>query len=542
MTESVTTFLDLPNEMISIILNELDLPDLIKCKLISKRIRFLIDNFKKDKLVIHNFSFTGWNCYTKSRTTWNYKYLFKPFYYDLNFLLSFSSFKILFVNSLKELYFCSEINFELKIFDQFINLEKLHIEFINIEKDQTLNLPKLKHLIIGPDIWNIFYTINIKSKIIKLELGNVKGAGYDYIIEYPQYVEFLKIHDKDKINLYEFKNLRILKLVDFQKINKLEKFKKLEELYFCLKSFPTFAGESLITEQFINKNSIKYLNKLLNLKNKKQITIKKIYFYGIEFIKPFEDYNFVKLLSSKYVRTNYYAYNMFEARLINYHLLANNFSDYNEIYFNKLIDFMEKNRSLFDRVEKDQLIPILPVDFFRKYNNIKKISVYDLKDEDRLLNFLIKCIYLIELKIQNSKLSQHFLDQLPTNCSELAILLIVNEKTETDLNCNFAFEFKYIQNILIPFELKIDFVIKLFENIKYLNIVGFEYLKRITKIHKFFNKDISECSFQIIHFNDNIKKSNLNKNQLKKYVEQIPDLIKIELEKGNEEMQYKKDG
>ena len=192
--------LSIPNEMIAFILNKLELPQLIKCRLISKRFKFIIHNhqrynIKKEKLII-------FSPYNLSRERDNSILVDSRDSFDLDeckeglkSIFSSNFFNKFYLN-LKELYFnCREFNFNLEMLNQFSKLEILHFDTFFSEKNQTINLPNLKSFAI---LFNSSYhdlqeqtnkKIIIESKLERVELNMYQNK---FKFKYPEYVNYFK--------------------------------------------------------------------------------------------------------------------------------------------------------------------------------------------------------------------------------------------------------------------------------------------------------------------------------------------------------------
>ena len=219
--EEMITFLDLPNEMIIAILNELYLSQLIECRSICKRIKFIIDlnlksiidsNFKKKLFIYHPNSFCLFNPYKNFYycESINFKNSFKS--YKLDKILSSSFFCDFFIN-LKELYLINSTRFNLDLLNKFNGLETLFLRKFASYKDETIKLPNLKNFFLLDNFTLCerakVHKIKVESKIERLWLENYYNE-FEFV--HPNQIKHIDVHNVrySDLNLALFENLETL--------------------------------------------------------------------------------------------------------------------------------------------------------------------------------------------------------------------------------------------------------------------------------------------------------------------------------------------
>lgn len=194
----------------------LTLADAFRCRRVSKRFKFLIDQLAISELIVYNRSFPFLIYYYKGDQTPSHWIQLYEFNFEPN-----SSFRIVLEN-LKhlELSYYLEKEFNLEVFNQFTRLEKLYLDKVIISKNQTIRLPMLK--VFSIRLWSErenkcnpahFCLINyakepylmLDSKVEKLFCHRMKLL----VIKHPECIEFIKCIDLYKPIRRAFKNLQV---------------------------------------------------------------------------------------------------------------------------------------------------------------------------------------------------------------------------------------------------------------------------------------------------------------------------------------------
>lgn len=501
-------FFDLPTEIIFFVLNKLDMPDLIRSRLVSKNFKYLVDNLKKRKLTIFQDNLL---IYEELKVDFDLSNSFKTPLEDFRFFES-ASFKNFFIN-IKDLKFFirkRSATFNLEVLNEFKNLERLLLFHFLSDSNRILDLPALKHLTIlnnhvfdiFENNWNQTLYVNTEIKIlVKSKVENIELDAHFNIFEFehPANVLFLRVSVPDRIvNLPEFLNLRTLRLNSYRfdcnnlNLKTITNFKMLENFFIepYQKKFPE-SNEFKVVGGFPKVNDLDkgleaFLKEIIKLRSSNKLNIKNIYFWNIKLVKPIEKYKTDDNKLDKYGTNGF----QLKTQLLNYELLSDDLVYEFYLNFNELFDFIDINKKdLFCGLDRHQQIPKLALNFFQKFNNIKWLDVRNLKDENELLSFLKYCKSLMGLKVEDCKFSQNFLDSLPKYLSSSlnALSLIrINEKNNKEFNFDFILKFEYINSLDTTSNLPTEFFLTLFKKCRYFSEIKFNHLGKWLYLQKFY--------------------------------------------------------
>ena len=465
---------DLPDEVLLMILSEyLPVSDLVKCRLLSKRFNFLVDNFVKLKRLEFDyygrFFNTTQTCQLsyvtdkqKAAEPTNVNQLvicnFPVFY-----LPRHSSFQLL-CSNLKSLTLT--VNFKLTILNMaelngLVKLEQLFIYklfILDTYPRPALDLPNLKLLSIQ-SVRFLQYReagriqkLVVRSKIKQLFYqADFEGSSLE--LKHPDHVSLLKIANL-KENLSSFKNLRVLhcKSISEPNANILELLPNLEEI----------SLQAYCPEEEHTRRTVSQLMSQRAALNRHQL---KIYYFGVLLNKPYEDYDFEK----------------FEPKFDN--LVAMHLHHYGQLaehlpYVYRVNYDAELADRLADSVVGKKL-PLnshgFPVDFFER-TNIQEIRISEIPNSDRLASFLKQCKRVRELHFERkagAQLEQSLVDLIADLYAfSLNWLSILDVNKELDLgpvsNLNQPLTLK-----VIPLDLR--FILELFRKSRNLYCVYTNY-------------------------------------------------------------------
>lgn len=162
-----------------------------------------------------------------------------------------------------------------------------------------------------------------------------------------------------------------------------------------------------------------------------------------------------------YNNSNTYEFDGDYIKQLKYRILTDRLQSFQHIPYYRFKSFFKKNEKLYVGLEKDQLIPNLPVDFFKKFNDIRSVSSCVL-DKD-LINFLKRCTDLREFNLIECEISQSFISELSCiGVDTLRKLNFSNKKRQLEKNLDFDgfSNFNNISTIYLSYELSNESVLK----------------------------------------------------------------------------------
>lgn len=412
--------MDLLDEIWSLIFREhLPFLDAVRCRRVSKRFKFLIDQLRPAELFI--YAYTPASCFTyryESESTMWMQLRKWDFYLESN-----SSFQIVFANlKFLQLEKCLNKKFNLEFFNEFVQLEKLYLNLVVISRSQTLKLFKLKVLSIklvsdnehecryryGPLDYDREPRLTVDCKLEEL-LGARSSL---FQMNHPECIRHLERDPSHPLwpsemqleQLILFKNLRIL-------------HSRLTET--ILAAFPFFEHlQELHLDRYEKTANYQLINQLLSKRHElKRAT--KIYFTDILVTKSGQLIGCGKL--HKKIRF--------------YHQLADCVPREIKIDYSELEIFLNES-DVLQRLRSNQieLNRRLPADFFDKFPNLKYVSVSKIDDIEWLAWFLSKCRRLTELSFERVFLTQPVLNRLPVAGRNLKNLSITDYRPRSHLN------------------------------------------------------------------------------------------------------------
>ena len=442
--------MELLDEIWSLIFREhLDLLDMIRCRRVSKRFRFLIDQLRPSELFIY-FICPNVNStyrYERASAIW-WQWRKQPFRLEVN-----SSFYIVFAN-LKILQLEMALYNEdspLEVFNEFVKLEKLYLNDVVIARSETLKLPRLKTLSVRlksadeherEECGRIF-PLNYDRQprlVIDCKLEELLGARSNLLVlKHPECIHHLEIPAlmpfRPGMKLEElalFPNLRTLHSPLTQAVlDAFQLFGHLEELHLDY-NFP-HRWRLFFPEK--RETKIRFIKQLLE-KNAELKRKTKIYFNHI-LITKFEE-------------------RFFHEKFQIYHQGADCVRDKVRIEYYKLIHLLNDS-DLAQTLSRNQieLDRGLPKDFFDRFPNIKNVCVKrTVENVEWFTWFLARCPRLIELLIKRQFLTQPLLNRLRVATKNLRSLHIYQGYRSSDgrLDLSPLYELKQLCSLYLQID------------------------------------------------------------------------------------------
>ena len=419
--------MDLLDELWSLIFGEyLDFLDTVRCREVSRRFKFLIDQLRPRELLIH-----GDNPHRPLSFAWPDRdpemwiqlssLKLKP---DSSFYSLFANLKFL------QLNVKLQTDFNIETLNVFTRLEQLYVNMLYIDKSQTLKLPALKVLSLRFKLSKERRRYSRRFKQIDYDrephltidcrVETLLGARSKLLwLTHPECVHHLETDIWPRFiasseQFLRFPNVRSLHTELCKALPQaLPALKHLQELHIDVNPY-----QDRITERQADQTFYQLLNKRLELK----LDVK-IYLRGLEVLKE-------KPLIQAWVCRNKFM----EEKIENYHKLPNRMKRVLGVNYTELVDLLDhftvqlaRNGIVMERG--------FPVDFFNKFSNITFVTLSRIDDEKRFLWFLSRCIRLVQVNFGLTRLSQSALNQLPAACKSLKVLTVLSfsEKAGRDL-------------------------------------------------------------------------------------------------------------
>lgn len=441
----------LPVELLPIILSKLPSSDLIECRRVTKKIRYLIDNHVRPESLIISFNQIPYNeRWFGTCEPLNLDYLITA--KNLDFLQN-DLVKLIF-GKIKSLYiydFPSDHSpiFDLEELNHYSNIEHLELWFLNLRNRTKLSLPKLNIICVNEESGS--------TVIINSRLAHFKTCL--------------------KIDLFNFNyplNIRSVQCNYYSPM--IKNFSNLE--YFCCGHISRLDIDFL--QKLKNLKRIQYHDTVEAYHDLKQQKIHynrpdlEIYFLGINFdSKMIRNENTTSLTKYTQMQNNAKtSLSKYDLTFKRYHLDNHNF----EIYFDnctQLDDRVPFINSLFYNVIEDHFTTFdrIPVWFFYKFPILKRILVSGkVNNLECFVRFIANCKPLNCLTLQNTEITQEYLNRLSLLCRSVSTLSI-----EENLK---NFDFSFIVNFtnLIDLEFKkaipIELIYPIFSSLKFIQSIG----------------------------------------------------------------------
>lgn len=442
--------------VLEVIFQHLDLIELLKCRLVSKKWKNLIDKIKIRELIVSKSTPMGIRRYCWYHS--NRLIYYKNSFHSLNL---FSMNVPMFQNLTKNLKYLN-ITFDLIQNDQQFNishlnnfkqLEHLNLCCIEMKESVKLVLPELRILCFDElqDMLSPLFEI-FNSNILTVDSPKLEILFLNYIEKFElvhyESVKRLQIGSSfiDEQFLNSFTNLEYLQCDHFQLLsaNALNYLPNLKELNCNYKSSLLMFGENF-------KEMIK------NLLEQKFNGLK-INFLGIQLRD--DCFNFESNLNDP-----------IDLHVKNYENLCNNLNWFNAFNYSR---FMELTNNQ------------MPNDLFKKYTNIQIVIANKIVNQIHFINFLKNCKKLSKLTISNSSLNvsldQAFYDQLGSFTS--LIELTIRDTNNIQINFEFILHLQQLHYFQTTNEMTTDLVLKSIKQNNYLSLICFENCGNVYLIQK----------------------------------------------------------
>lgn len=418
----------LPAELISLILNELEIKDKLKCRQVCKQFLNLLDQKGKSLVIAKNRLYT------------NFKW------FDDHKLVDFKNLI---------LYRKKFIQSNLFTNRYFIKLKKLHFHYDGYGLDKSVKLNNLNFLNNFKQLETMaLVLINVNFFIVLESLLNLKSVHFDLdhkssLICFSPKLEFLMGNNFDNLH---FKYVEQLKHLQTNKdtIHNFESLKKFTSYLQYLKV--TLNGANNIDLLIDLINEMKKLKEIC-IKNhsKKQLDLSKLKICTEKrLIKVFV--NGILIDHFDKISSNKDCYLLDEDKLQVY--LANYQSIHQNLYFITTINY-----NSFESFSN-----CIPNDFQTRLVNLIRIIVNcNVTKKDYFIKFLIYCERIQKLELVQSSLEPNFYLNLNYYLPFLYHLIIQdNEKIIDQIDFNFLFKLKHLSTFKINYHLDLNLVQELF--------------------------------------------------------------------------------
>lgn len=459
----------LPGEVGHLIFDFLDADELIRCKIVCKNWKTLIDKYDRFKEIILRDNGESSNSWFFTFKSIDPKYIVhckKPN------LFNYKTFSQHFVN-LKKFKSNLRLDFDLEQLNAMTKLE-------HIELDNDLNLNRKMTLLYLSNL-EIFKINKLSGKLqidsIRLRVLCVHDMT-NIEIHNPDTVNHIYLNTSYNTNFSKFSHLESLSIRNIIKLDKKIMFKlpaKIKSLHF----YNPYHTNDM--RRLFNDISNMLVHEMI-LADELKV---KIYFQGKILFKSIQNDFIIQSFSfNTGVPLKIDGDNPFRA----YHFLLN---DELDIFYTNF-ELLEPNLYWHDAIEYDFLVnlfqPIIPSKFYKKFINIHSLTINgQVNDENSLLVFLSNCGSLSKLKLHGPSLNPNFYNQLPNFCNLLQEFVLYEQNI--CLNFNFIFKFKQLKTLIINQKLEYFFIRLMFDKLGFIEDIRFRANVRtcIRKYERFCN-------------------------------------------------------
>ena len=444
---------ELPIELYRFLFGYFELNDLLKMRLLCKKMNEVVNEIGIEELIInqrnlHYGFMLKDNWYFKNKSI-NFKNLISNLKPSILTHSSFSRLKCLRIGNVSG-------NDKIRLKDlNRLSLVQLEIHYDKCSIDSKLSILNLKILVIKS-------SIQIRMEI---DCPNLRKLSLDYgtfdLIKFNNLasINHFKTNNYD-VNVQKFKNLIYFECNTATNLEEdilinLPSLSVLKINSYCFNAFQVLMN---ILESHLKNQEFKLLYKGVLVSSKEQLS-------EIDFNQ-----------------------NQLSFQIENYSKLHDNLNEMTFIPYGYLISLT------------NQFTP----DFFKKYSNIQIIELKNvIQDQDCFLKFIRNCKNLYELILIKTKFDQTFYSQLVK--MKLIILRIFEDDQTFKLDFNFIINMNNLEQLITDLALEHCLGVNLIVN-KFKNLKEFTFLLRNERIH-FSKLDNYEIKFK------KIKKQNLNLNE-----------------------------
>ena len=426
---------DFPIEITLIILSFLDLEELMKCKLVCKQWKHFVDQIRiKDLVVIGepNCEFTTFVSRFYTYEPICYQSLFKP----SNREVVQSALSNMIFMQLKYLNINIPIDsswFDLEVLND-LRLEQLDVYSIFIQNRIRLKMNSLSVLCIE----NISSLDESSSNGIELDSANLSALRCDYGLG-----EFLHIYHPSSVKHLVVKACKC-ELTSFTNLEFYQEEISKDLSANILSILPRNLKElNLLNDVYTNFHYDKQkpiLENLMRTKSSLKRSDLQIFYEGIKLTTESD--------------LPHMGYRLAYTYACNFESLTNTLPYFNDIdYHNVSCAFLQ-----------------IPTDFHQRFNNIQQVYASGEFNQAQFARFLLNCRNLVCLTmIGITNFNQQFFDQLPAITS---LMKLIVERNAFEIDFGFLCKFKKLFALHVDQRISRPFVESLFENQKYLKMIG----------------------------------------------------------------------
>ena len=432
----------IPPEMIAIILTNLSVQEKLRCRLVCKKFKSIVDNYiKVDRLTV-----LGPNS-TEFSKNWFFSNLPNDghdlVFVQINFLLNqidklriFSRLKRLFISfedSEEELDFESSLN-------QLKQLKELNLHSTRLKAGTSLNLSQLEVLSLE---WAASITGVIKLDTPKLSAFKSNQKLQNFQFHHPESIRYLFVNHDAGVG--QFVNLEILfsSNYSFFRPEMLQRQTKLKQL----QAFREATGDGEYDDLIV-------FDKIYQEKQRLGLKHLKMFVSGLEY--------------------SYYQ-NAFHHEDESYMILENYANTIPVLPFVKRLDYGDLLQIFVNGI---------PASLPSKLPNIQEISCLDaVIDLNDFFRFLKNCQCLNSLTLDCTPFTdQHHYDRLAELCKKLTFLHLIITDKSTVINFDFILNFKFLCGLILKRELPYEFIELLLTKLRTFKLLNFIYKGRVSGV------------------------------------------------------------
>lgn len=419
--------MDLPDLVLFKVFDYLTIDELILIRTVSKRLKYLINEYKIKELIVRD----------RHDVDYNWYFTYKPvnlnnsiFIYWRNHIYDYPHFRTFFRHC-KRMKLRLNNDFSYDCLDEFKNLEHLEVDnnLYYLYGMAIVNLPNLKILKILIQSTDGKLTINSE----KLEIICLSRFETIQLVN-PQTVRQLQVESYENENLKDLKNLEIFRCNHASNTDSL-----IAKLPDNLKEIHAFDFTTLL----IRDEELTMINRILEQRSKFQNL--SVYFKSIKINEANIDRNSPNFNNNQI--KNKFA------------LLSKNF-DSLEDKVSWIVDF---EYNLLMNAFNNQL----PVNFHNKFVNIHHIETKKkIEDQNHFYEFLRNCRNLVSLVLDCPSLNQEFYDKLadiPFFIEHLSLM-----ENEVELDCQFVLKLKLLTDFITNQDLSMQLITDISMKLSYI--------------------------------------------------------------------------
>ena len=432
-------FDSLPDEMVRMIFDYLNLFAVLSCNLVCRRFRFLARDVQIDELTISNSCFVDTWFYTNQPVDYD-----SCIFHDHGHkVLKTPTIDLRYLKRLKIGYVCDKKEpFKLTTLNSFIHLNHLEIKLADYRNDEVISLPNLE--ILSLNLIDSKFSEIVAPKLYALNYSCFYSSAIFAPLRFrsPESVRHLEINMPDR-GLELFKNVEIFKS-SYGHANVLNLFPKLKQVHFyCIQT------------KFFHEHWTIIQDEMKQLKVKRRAFEKpelRIFFFGVELLdnRCLFDYDFQQQLA--------------HLHMSNYCLTAERMPWYTEFCYEDLL------LNHYDSLTRTHPSIGLPFSFFDKYLNIQVVKAKEVQSQKHFINFLRDLKNLNLLELQKPQLNQKFYTSFLPTIRSLTELTI-NDSRQMTLNLDFIYQLKLLHRFETDQSMSTEQMLSAFVRLKFLKSI-----------------------------------------------------------------------